>query len=195
MPSRHERTIRQRSEQSPRQAQTEIGDSDRGKLLMAALRQNISLLQELATRYEVGATSIRRDVDAPSVRHHLDAAALLRPEMEDLVQEQLRVLLLDAKNRVMGRHLIYQGNVSSAVVRPAEVFREALMANAPKVLVAHNHPSGDPEPSPEDVSITAQLLRAGQLLGISVVDHLVIGRDTVVSLRARGLPQSARWLD
>lgn len=69
------------------------------------------------------------------------------------------------------------------------------MANAPKVLVAHNHPSGDPEPSPEDVSITAQLLRAGQLLGISVVDHLVIGRDTVVSLRARGLPQSARWLD
>ena len=193
MTTRRKRTIRQPSDQTSRQARTEV--TDRDKLLMSALRQNISLLQELATRYEVGKASARPEADAPPVLNHHDAAALLRLEMEDLVQEQLRVLLLDAKNRVMGRHLIYQGNVSSAVVRPAEVFREALMANAPKVLVAHTHPSGDPEPSPEDVSITAQLLRAGQLLGISVVDHLVIGRDTVVSLRARGLPQSARWLD
>lgn len=177
MPNLRERTLRQAQ----------------GRQLLAALRRNLALLQELATHYEVGTASTCPRSSPARVRQPGDAAALLRPEMAGLVQEQLRVLLLDTKNRVVGQHLIYQGNISSAVVRPAEVFREALLANAPRIVVAHNHPSGDPEPSPEDVQVTAQLLQAGQILGIELLDHLVVGRDSEVSLRSRRLPPGAAW--
>ena len=167
--------------------------TQRERTLLAALRQNLALLQELAIRYETGSLSTSPKVDLPLICHPGDAALLLRTEMEGLAQEQLRVLLLDTRNRVIGHHLVYQGNVSSITIRPAEVFREALLANAPKILIAHNHPSGDAEPSPEDVRVTGQLLQGAQLLGIELLDHLVIGRGTEVSLRGRGLPGGGLW--
>ena len=104
-----------------------------------------------------------------------DAASLLTAEMEQLVQETLVVLLLNTRNQVVARRTIYIGTVNSSAVRPAEVLRPAIRENAPSIIVAHNHPSGDPTPSPEDISVTRDLAAAGKLLDIELLDHLVIG--------------------
>ena len=95
--------------------------------------------------------------------------------MSALEQEHLRVLLLNTRNEVMGIEEIYIGNVNSSVVRPAEVFRPGIRANATSILAVHNHPSGDPTPSGADVSITRELVEGGKLLGMELLDHLVIG--------------------
>ncbi|CAI8006690.1 UPF0758 protein Chy400_3887 [Geodia barretti] len=95
--------------------------------------------------------------------------------MSVLEQEHLRVLLLNTRNEVMGIEEIYIGNVNSSVVRPAEVFRPGVRANSTAILAVHNHPSGDPTPSGADVSITRDLVEAGKLLGMELLDHLVIG--------------------
>ena len=117
-----------------------------------------------------------------------DVANLVRGEMAGLEQEQLRVLLLNTKNEVLSIQEIYVGNVNSSVVRPAEVIRPAVRDNAPSVIVVHNHPSGDPTPSPEDVSITRDLVAACKLLGVELLDHLVIGSgNRYVSLKDKGL--------
>ena len=149
------------------------------------LRENLRLAADFATRYEVGRTSIapdRRAIGSPA-----DAAAYLRVEMEDLAQEQLRALLLDTKNQVLGVVLIYQGSLSAVPVRLAECFREAVRANAAGLILLHNHPSGRAEPSPEDVRLTREAAQAGELLGIQLLDHVVIGRGEHTSLRERGL--------
>ena len=158
-----------------------------GQALLAALRSNLSLLGELAMRYEVETRPERSGADLPSINTPHDVYDLLGPEMAALAQEQLRVLLLDRRNRVLGQRTVYQGNVFSSVVRPAEVFRAAVVESLPAVIVAHNHPSGAADPSPEDVSITKDLAKAGKLLGIELLDHVVIGCKTFVSLKERGL--------
>jgi DNA repair protein RadC len=125
--------------------------------------------------------------DRPQVHSPADAANLVLLEMAFLEQENLRVILLDTKNTVLAINTIYVGNVNTALVRIAEVFREAVRANAPQIIVVHNHPSGDPTPSPEDVQVTEQIVSAGKLLDIEVLDHLIIGRQRYVSLKERGL--------
>ena len=105
-----------------------------------------------------------------------DVANLLMAEMAFLDQEHFRVLLLNTKNQVLAISEVYKGNVSSAMVRAAEVFQEAVRSNCPAVILVHNHPSGDPTPSPEDVQVTRQLVEAGRLLDIEVLDHVVIGQ-------------------
>ena len=147
--------------------------------LLEALRSNLHLLGEIAMRYEVE-TQPKRPEDPPSISCPQDVYRLLGPEMAQLAQEQLRVLLLDTKNNVVGQRVVYQGNVSSAIVRPAEVLR-------PAVIICHNHPSGDPTPSPEDAAITREIFQAAKLLGIELLDHVVIGGDRAVSLKERGL--------
>ena len=154
--------------------------------LLTALRRNISLLGELAVRYEV-ATKPDGPEDPPTIGSPHDAHALLGAEMAPLAQEQLRVLLINTKNEVVGQRVIYQGNVSSSQVRAAEVFRPAIVEAVPNILVAHNHPSGDPNPSPEDVTITRTLSQAAKLLDIELLDHVVIGGKRFVSLKSRGL--------
>ena len=117
-----------------------------------------------------------------------DVANLLMAEMAVLDQEHLRVLLLNTRNGVVGTQEIYVGNVNSSVVRPAEVLRPAVRENAPSIIVVHNHPSGDPTPSDEDVSVTRDLVLAGKPLGIGVLDHVVIGSgNRYVSLNEKGL--------
>jgi DNA repair protein RadC len=125
--------------------------------------------------------------DRPQVRSPADVANLLMMEMGLLEQEHLRTVLLDTKNFVIRVSNIYAGSLNTAVVRVGEVFREAIRANAASVIVVHNHPSGDPTPSPEDVRVTELLVDAGKLLDIEVLDHLVIGRNRYVSLKERGL--------
>lgn len=121
------------------------------------------------------------------VRSPQDVATLLQLEMGLLEQEHLRVVLLNTKNHVQGVRDVYRGSVNSSQVRTAEVFRDAVKENCPALVVAHNHPSGDPTPSPEDVRVTRDLVAAGKLLDIEVLDHLVIGRNRFVSLRQRKL--------
>ena len=125
--------------------------------------------------------------ERPQVRSPADVANLLMLEMGLLEQEHLRAVLLDTKNVVLRVANVYAGNLNTAVVRVGEVFREAIRANCASIIVVHNHPGGDPTPSPEDVRVTEQLVEAGRLLDIEVLDHLVIGRNRYVSLKERGL--------
>ena len=125
---------------------------------------------ELGRRFVSLAPEERATINCPE-----DVVNLLSAEMSALEQEHLRVLLLNTRNEVMGIEEIYIGNVKSSVVRPAEVFRPGIRANATSIIVVHNHPSGDPTPSGADVSITRDLVEAGKLLGMELLDHLVIG--------------------
>ena len=158
-----------------------------GQALLDALRSNLHLLGEIAMRYEVETRPERPGGELPAISCPDDVRRLLGPEMASLAQEQLRVLLLNTKNHVVGQRVIYQGNVSAAIVRPAEVLRPAVIEAVPHVIVSHNHPSGDPTPSPEDAAITGKLFQAAKLLGIDLLDHVVIGGDKAVSLKDRGL--------
>ncbi len=107
--------------------------------------------------------------------------------MSLLSQEHLRIVLLDTRNRVISIPTVYIGSLNAASVRVGEVFREAIRANSACIVVVHNHPSGDPTPSPEDVQVTRQIVEAGSLMNIDVLDHLVIGRQRFVSMKERGL--------
>ena len=160
--------------------------SAEGRALLDALRSNLSLLGELALHYEVSNKPERPD-DMPPIFGPSDVYALLGPEMSSLAQEQLRVLLLTARNEVIGQRIIYQGNVDSAIIRPAEVVRPAVVEAVPNIIVCHNHPSQDPTPSPEDAAITRDLVKAAKLLGVELLDHVVIGGERFVSLKEKGL--------
>jgi DNA repair protein RadC len=104
-----------------------------------------------------------------------------------LEREEMHVLILNAKNVVLKDVTVYQGNVSAAIVRIAELFREAVKLTAAGIVLVHNHPSGDPEPSPDDLHLTAEAVAAGRLLDIPVLDHVIVARDGYVSLRDRGV--------
>ena len=121
------------------------------------------------------------------VRSPADVAQLLMAEMGHLEQEHFRVLYLDTRNRLLDSETVYVGSLNASHIRVSEVFREAVKRNCASIIVVHNHPSGDPTPSPEDVEVTRQLVAAGNLLDIEVLDHLIIGQQRFVSLRERGL--------
>lgn len=122
-----------------------------------------------------------------TVRAPRDVADRLLPAMGHLEREELRVVLLNAKNAVLKVVTVYQGNVSASLVRVGELFRDAVRINAAGAILVHNHPSGDPTPSPDDLHLTAEALAAGRLLDIELLDHVVIGHDAWVSLRDRGV--------
>lgn len=126
-------------------------------------------------------------LDKPTVASPADAANLLMTEMAFLEQEHLRLILLDTRNHVLSTPTIYVGSLNTSVLRVGELFRSAIKENAAALIVAHNHPSGDPAPSPEDVRVTSQIVSAGQLLDIDVLDHIIIGQQRFVSLKERGL--------
>lgn len=125
--------------------------------------------------------------EKPRITSPADAANLLMSEMSLLEKEHLRLILMDTRSRVLSTPTIYIGSLNTSVVRIGELFRAAIKENAAAFIVAHNHPSGDPSPSPEDVSVTRQIVQAGALLSIEVLDHIVIGHNRFVSLKERGL--------
>jgi DNA repair protein RadC len=131
--------------------------------------------------------TVNTEENRPTIHNPADAAAMLQHEMSDLEQEHLRVILLDTRNRVIDIAEIYQGSLNSAQVRVAELFKPAIQRFAAGIIVVHNHPSGDPTPSPDDVAVTREVVQAGKLLDIEAVDHLIIGRGRFVSLKERGL--------
>ena len=121
------------------------------------------------------------------IKSPADIAPLLIAEMSHLDQEELRVVLLDTKNRLLKLHTVYRGSLNASMVRVGEVFKDAVRRNSAALIVSHNHPSGDPTPSPEDILVTHQIVSAGKMLDIDVLDHLIIGHGVWVSLRQRGL--------
>ena len=151
--------------------QLEYQDQD----LLVTLRENHRLLKEISLRFGVDYAAGPGATAPYAIHSPKDTYDLLAPEMAPLHQEQLRVLLLNTKNVVVGQRVVYQGNVNSSIVRPAEVLRPAVVEAVPSIIIAHNHPSGDPTPSPEDIAITRDITKAGKLLGIDLLDHVVIG--------------------
>ena len=125
--------------------------------------------------------------ERPSIHSPADAFNLLLPFLGMLDHEELWIINLDIRNRVMNLTKLYQGSVNMSQVRVGEVFRQAITDNSPSIVVAHNHPSGDPSPSPDDVNVTRAIVQAGKLLDIEVLDHLVIASERFVSLKERGL--------
>jgi len=137
---------------------------------------------ELGRRLLASAPEQRARISSPA-----DAANLLMSDMALLEQEHLRLILLDTRNQVLATPNVYVGSLNTSVIRVGELFRHAIKENAAAMIVAHNHPSGDPSPSPEDVLVTKQIVNAGKLLDIDLLDHLVIGHGRYVSLKERGL--------
>lgn len=125
--------------------------------------------------------------ERPTINSPADAAALVQHDMSLLEKEHLRTLLLDRRNRVLEIVEVYQGSVNSSQVRVGEIFQAAVGRMASALVVVHNHPSGDPTPSPDDVAVTRAIVQAGKLLDIEVLDHLVIGQGRWVSLKERGM--------
>jgi DNA repair protein RadC len=123
----------------------------------------------------------------PRVTTPADIARHLQREMELLPQEELRLLVLSTKHHLLAQRTLYRGSVNSSPARIAEVFREAVRTNAAAIAVAHNHPSGDPAPSSDDIRFTEAILEAGALLEIHVLDHIVFGHGCYVSMREKRL--------
>lgn len=151
-----------------------IGTSRKAASLKAAL--------EIGRRLAIASYDDRFQVRSPA-----DVAKLLMAEMMPLDQEELWVACLDTKNRLVKLAKVYRGSVNSAQIRVGEVFKEALRLKAASVISAHNHPSGEPTPSPEDILVTRQIVEAGKLLDVEVLDHLILAGSRYASLREQGM--------
>jgi DNA repair protein RadC len=136
---------------------------------------------EFANRVSLFTPDIR-----PSIGNPRDISNLIMPELRHLKKETLKSLLLNTKNQVLAIKTVSVGDLSSSIVHPREVFQDAILASAASIIVAHNHPSGDPTPSSEDIVVTRRLMEAGSILGIELLDHVIIGDGIYVSLKERG---------
>lgn len=124
--------------------------------------------------------------DSSVIRSPEDGADFVMEEMRDLKQEHFVVLFLNTKNQVIHKQTIFIGSLNASIVHPREVFKEAVKRSAASIICAHNHPSGDPTPSQEDIHVTKRLAESGKMLGIELLDHLVIGDRKFVSLKEKG---------
>ena len=131
--------------------------------------------------------SLQEPGERPVISSPADAAGLVQYEMSALEQEQLRAILLDTRNQVMEIVELFRGSLNAAPVRVAEVFKTAIRRNAAAVILVHNHPSGDPTPSPDDLALTKAVREAGHLLDLEVLDHLIIGQGRYVSMKEKRL--------
>lgn len=122
-----------------------------------------------------------------AIRGPDDVVALVGKKLRTATREEFLILLLNARHEAIGRETVSVGSLNASIVHPREVFKPAIVASAASVILVHNHPSGDPEPSEEDLAITKRLVEAGELLGIGVLDHVIIARRGVVSLKTRQL--------
>lgn len=146
-----------------------------------AMASRIVAAVELGRRTVARATPARVQITAP-----VDAARYLLPRYGAVDVEQAGVLLLDARHRVLSARVLTRGTADATPMHPRDVFREAMLAGAAAVVLFHNHPSGDPLPSPEDLALTHRMIEAGQVMGIAVVDHLILGDTSYCSLRELG---------
>ena len=164
-----------------RLAQT-LGEEQQIAGIGPAVRARIGAALELGRRL-----AREGPAERPSIRGPRDVYELCAPAMRDLHQEEFRVLLLNTQHAVMREIVVTRGTLDGSLVHPREVFRAAIAEGAAAVLLVHNHPSGDPAPSPDDRAVTAQLADAGRVLGIAVVDHVIIGDARYTSFVEAGL--------
>ena len=136
---------------------------------------------------ELNAQLYSNPSERPAIHSPADAAKILQYFLGNLDHEEMWVVNLDTRNRIMRFVALYKGSVNASQVRVAEVFQQAIVENSPAIILAHNHPSGDATPSPDDIAVTRSIVEAGRLLDIDVLDHLVIGNCQYVSLKERGL--------
>lgn len=121
-----------------------------------------------------------------TIRSPKDAATYLMLDMTSLTQEHFVVLFLNVKNQILHKQTIFIGSLNASIVHPREIFREAVKRSAASIICAHNHPSGNPSPSSEDIDVTRRLLEAGQIIGIELLDHVIIGDHQFISLKEKG---------
>ncbi|WP_163970133.1 RadC family protein [Oceanobacillus halotolerans] len=149
-----------------------IGNA-KGVLVLAAL--------ELGKRLNTFRPNERYVIRSPE-----DGADFVMEEMRSLKQEHFVVLFLNTKNQIIHRQTIFIGSLNASIVHPREVYREAVKRSAASIICAHNHPSGDPSPSQEDIHVTRRLVESGKMIGIELLDHLVIGDRKFISLKEKG---------
>jgi len=142
---------------------------------------------QLLAAVELGRRLSQKQVDSRfTVRSPKDAASFLMPEMSSLQQEHFVALYLNTKNQVIHKQTIFIGSLNSSIVHPREIFKEAIKRSAASIICAHNHPSGNAAPSPEDIEVTKRLQEAGYIIGIELIDHLIIGDHQYFSLKEQG---------
>lgn len=159
-----------------------IEDLSAIKGLGTAKAAQIQAMVELGKRLAASVGDSRTTIRSPQ-----DAADMLMPELRDAPQEHFKALYLNTKCEVMKARTITIGCLDASLITPRELFREGIACNCASVIVAHNHPSGDPSPSKEDVDVSKRLVQAGLMIGIEVLDHVVIGDGRWVSMKERGL--------
>jgi len=142
---------------------------------------------QIKAALELGYRMEKEAIEQERIQSPEQAAQLILYEMSALDQEELWVILLNTRNHVLMVETIYRGSLNASQVRVGELFKSAVRRNAASIIVAHNHPSGDPTPSPDDIAVTRAIVEAGKLLDIDVLDHLVIGGGKFISLKQRGL--------
>jgi DNA repair protein RadC len=155
-----------------------------GPAKQAALRAAIELGRRLAAGRLAPGTALRGPSDV--FRH-------FHPTLRDAPHERFLVVMLDGRHRLLRHEMVSQGTLTASLVHPREVFRPALRESAAALVLVHNHPSGDPAPSAEDREVTARLVRAGELLGVPVLDHVVVAERGYTSLRETGLGDGGVW--
>lgn len=143
----------------------------------------IVAMMELFKRFRT-LKSISNDFKVSSPK---DISTLLINEMNNLNQEVLKLILLNTKNIVIGVRDVFKGSLNSSIVHPREIFREAVQRGSANIIICHNHPSGDPTPSKEDINITLRIKQCGDLMGINLLDHVIIGNNNYISLKEKGI--------
>lgn len=142
---------------------------------------------QLLAAIELGRRLAQQKTDGKfTVRSPKDAATFLMADMTSLKQENFVVLFMNVKNQVLHRQTIFIGSLNASIVHPREIFREAVKRSAASIICAHNHPSGNPSPSPEDIEVTKRLQEAGKIMGIELLDHVIIGDHQFISLKEKG---------
>ena len=142
---------------------------------------------QLLAAVELGRRLAQKQVNERfTIRSPHDAASYLMPDMTSLQQEHFVVLFLNVKNQVIHKQTIFIGSLNASIVHPREIFREAVKRSAASIICAHNHPSGIPTPSPEDIEVTKRLQEAGFIIGIDLIDHVIIGDHQFVSMKEKG---------
>ena len=138
-------------------------------------RYRVSLVREGSTRAEHN-----------TIRTPDDVFAIMAPEYNNAVVETAQMLALDTKNKIIGIFIVSTGSLNASIIHPRDVFQRAILSNAASVILVHNHPSGDPTPSSEDIALTRSLAEAGTVMDIAVLDHVIIGESSYVSMKEKG---------
>ncbi|MFW2489970.1 RadC family protein [Clostridium chromiireducens] len=160
-----------------------INDITSIKGIKGGKASQILALSELFKRFRT-LKAIKNDIKITSPK---ELADLLMGEMNYLTQEVLKVVLLNTKNVIIGTKDVFKGSLNTSVVHPREIFKQAINKNSASIIICHNHPSGDPTPSKEDINITLRIKECGNIIGIQLIDHIIIGNNKFVSLKERGL--------